>query len=689
MTAIAPPSAGRRHSAPPTVAGSLRRLVARDRAVDGAWVLPATAGVMGLAAVLYLVNLTVSGFANVFYSGAAWAASQSWVAWFMGSVDPANFITVDKPPLATMVMGLSVRLFGLSPASILLPEALMGVAAVALVMATVRRTLGAPASIIAGLVTALTPAAVLIFRYNNPDALLALLWAGAAYALVRALETDRLRWLALAGALVGLAFETKLLQGYLVLPAFAITYAVAGRGSWRRRVAGLVVAAASVTVASAWWVLPMTLLPASARAFVGGSSDGTALNLVLGYDGLARVLGGTAGGGQGNGGTFSGTPGLLRLFNTELGGQIGWFLPLSVVGLAAGLVARARAARTDLARASFLMWGLWLAINAAVYSLMSGTIHSYYVVAMAPAVGALVGGGVVAIWRARERHPWAGLALGLAMVGSAGVALMLLDRTPSFAPGLGLVVLAATSLTVPVLTLRATARTRRLQLAAAGLGLAALLAGPAAYAIDTMQTAYSGGDPAAGPSAGRDGGFGGPGGSGGQTAFVGGFAAGAASGAGSASGPASAAPSGAGVASDPGGSFGGGMGGPGGVSLSSDVVGYLEANQGGAKWLLAVSDSTTAGQIELSTGRAVMSTGGFTGSDNALSLAQLRAYVASGQLRFIELGGQGAGPGGGSTSSDVSSWVGSACSAVTVNGTATSVYDCSSAATASSLAAGS
>ncbi len=168
MTAIAPPSAGDRQSAPRAVPAGLQRLLARDRAANPVWVLPATAGVMALTAVLYLVNLTVSGYANVFYSGAAWAASQSWAAWFMGAVDPASFITVDKPPLATMVMGLSVRLFGLSSASILLPEALMGVATVALVMATVRRTFGAPASIIAGLVTALTPAAVLIFRYNIP-----------------------------------------------------------------------------------------------------------------------------------------------------------------------------------------------------------------------------------------------------------------------------------------------------------------------------------------------------------------------------------------------------------------------------------------------------------------------------------------------------------------------------------------
>ncbi len=675
MTTLAPASPGSPAAQAPAIStGGFRSLV-RDRARDGAWVLPATAAVMALTAVVYLVNLTVSGFANVFYSGAAWAASQSWSAWFMGSIDPSNFITVDKPPLATMVMGLSVRLFGLSSASILLPEALMGVATVGLVMATVRRTFDAPASIIAGLVTALTPAAVLIFRYNNPDALLTLLFAGAAYAFIRALETDRLRWLALAGTLVGLGFETKLLQAFLVLPAFAVTYALVGPGSIRRRIAGLAVAAVSVAVASAWWVVPMTLLPLGSRAFVGGSTDGTALNLVLSYDGLGRIFGGTgngAGGGAGGGGGFSGSPGFLRLFNSQLGGQIAWFLPLAVVGLVAGLASRLRAPRTDVARAAFLMWGLWLAVHAIVFSFMSGVIHSYYAVAMAPAVGALVGGGVVALWRARERLPWAGVTLGLAMVGSAGVAMTLLDRTPSFMPGLGLVVLAVTAATVPLFAIRATGSRVRVQVAAVALGIAMLLAGPAAYAVSTMQTAYSGGDPSAGPASTASSSFGGPGG---QAAPVG-FG---------------------GAGGSPGGNvgfggFGGVGGGPVGSTLDTATLDYLAANQGSASWLLAASNSTSAGQIELSTGRAVMSIGGFTGSDNALSLAQLKAYVASGELRFIELPGQGGGggPTGGQSRSEVSTWVQSACTAVTVDGAATSVYDCSAASptTASSSAGG-
>jgi 4-amino-4-deoxy-L-arabinose transferase-like glycosyltransferase len=655
VTTLAPPTAEPRLAPAQAPSARLARTLTRARAGEAAWVLPATAGVLVLAAVLYIVNLTVSGYANVYYSGAAWAASQSWAAWFMGSIDPANFITVDKPPLATMAMGLSVRLFGLSSASILLPQAMMGVGTVALTMAIVRRTFGGSASVVAGLVTALTPAAVLIFRYNNPDALLTLLLVGSAYALIRALENDGLRWLVLAGVLVGLGFETKLLQAFLVLPVFAVVYAIAAPGSIRRRMAGLAVAAASVIVASAWWVVGMELIPAASRAYIGGSTNNSALDLVLGYDGLGRIFGqggggGAPGGGQGGGG-FSGTPGVLRLFNSQLGGQIAWFLPLSVVGLVAGLASRFRAPRTDLARAAYLMWGGWLAVHAIVFSFMSGVIHSYYVVAIAPAVGALVGGGVVAMWRARERHQWVGLVLGLALLGSAGVALMLLERTPDFVPGLGLVILAVTAVTLPVLALPTAVSRGRAQAVAVLLGLTMLLAAPAAYAVDTMTTAYSGGDPSAGPASTSTGG--GPG-----------------NGIAGVRGAMGQPPSGTMGGPDNGG-FGGGQGG----SLDAATLDYLVANQGAATWIVAVSDATSASQIELFTGRSVMSMGGFTGSDNALTLERLRALVASGDLRFVSTGGGGGG-GGQAGSSEVSSWVASSCTAVSVSGATTSIYDC-------------
>ena len=623
------------------------------------WAVAAQLGVAGLAAIVYIVNLTVSGFANTYYSAAALAASQSWSAWFFGSIDSASFITVDKPPLSTMVMGLSVRLFGLSSWTVLLPEALMGVGTVVLLMAIVRRTFGSWAAVIAGLVAALTPAAVLIFRYNNPDALLTLLLVGSAYAFIRSLERASLRWVLAAAVLVGLAFNTKYLQGWLVLPAFAIVWAIAAPGGIRRRAAGLGVALVGVLVASGWWVLVMELLPASARPFIGGSTNNSALDLVLGYDGLGRIFGGSSagpGGGGGGGGGFSGTPGILRLFNDQLGGQAAWFLPLSGLGLAVGLWARRHAPRTDIRRAAYLMWGLWLAVHVVVFSFMSGIIHSYYVVAMAPAIGALVGGGVVELWtmRARDqRLPWAGLVLAGGLLATAATAWLVLARTPAFVPGLAIGVVALTVTVSLVVLLPARLLDRRVQLAAVALGVAVLLAGPAAYALDTMTTAYSGGDPSAGPQVASADGRG-PGNFGGGAPNVG-------------SAPGGGAPNGG---------FGpaGGFGPIGGEAASSTMTTYLAANRGTATWIVAVTSANQAGSIELATGLPVMAMGGFTGSDPAPTLAQLQAMVASGQLRYVIVGGAGAGPGGGNTTlSAIDAWV--QANGTVVSSVSSNLYD--------------
>jgi 4-amino-4-deoxy-L-arabinose transferase-like glycosyltransferase len=638
MTTITAPEA--RRSIGSRLPALLARLVG-VRAAEASWVAPAMLGVVGLAAILYLLNLTVSGYANTYYSAAALAGSQSWSAWFFGSIDSANFITVDKPPLGTMLIGLSVRLFGLSSWSILLPEALAGIGTVVILMATVRRTFGPAAAVMAGLVSALTPAAVLIFRYDNPDALLTLLLVGAAYAFVRSLERGSLRWVATAAILVGFGFLTKYLQAWFVLPAFALTWLVAAPGTLGRRVVGLAVAFVSVIVASGWWVAIMELIPAASRPYIGGSETNSVLQLLLGYDGLGRIFGqggGAGGPGGGGGGGFSGTPGLLRLFNAELGGQVAWLLPLALVSIGIGLIARRRFARTDAKRAAYLMWGLWLAIHAVVFSFMSGIIHSYYAVVMAPAIGALVGGGLVELWRFRERVRWGGVALAGAVIGSAILAWQLLERTATFAPGLGIAIVALSVPVAAVLASPAGSIGRRPALIASAVGLLLMLAGPAAYAIDTMQTAYGGGDPSAGPTAtdasGRPGFAGGGNGPGGGFAG-GGFAGGT-------------APSGAGGQA-------GGIAG-GGSQVDSALVDYLVANRGGATWIVAVSGANEAGSIELSSGLPVMAMGGFSGGDPAPTLAQLQAYVASGQLRYILLGSGGRG-GLNSASSDVSSWV--------------------------------
>jgi 4-amino-4-deoxy-L-arabinose transferase-like glycosyltransferase len=670
-----------RSSSPPLPSA----LAGRLRAAAGDWTVRSATGIGLLAAVMYLWNLTASGYANAYYSAAALAASQSWTAWFFGSLDAGNFITVDKPPLATMLMGLSVRLFGLSSWSILLPEALLGMGSVLLLFAIVRRQFGNVAAVIAGVVMALTPVAVLMFRYDHPDALLVFTMLLGAYGAQRAIEDGRHRWLVLAGVAVGLAFLAKYLQGFLVGPAFMLAYAIAGNASLRRRMAGVAVFSAATLATAGAWLAAVAATPASLRPYIGGSTNNSVLDLVFGYDGLGRIFGGS--GGQG-GATFSGVPGLLRLFNSEFGGQISWLLPFAIVAAGTGLLLTLRAARTDLGRAGYLMWGGWLAVHAIVFSYMSGIVHSYYAVAMAPAIGALVGAGTVALWRLRDRFYFGGLALAGLTLLSVAWAYMLLARSPAFVPWLGsaivgLGVAAAAFVAVPVL------RRRRIGALLGVAALGAMLAGPAAFSIDTVNTAYSGSIVSAGPSAtvadalsGSQAGQGGPGGIANQPNQGGTLARANVPGldgtSGSTSGlPAGTAPSGSGQTGlgSAGGSTAGG-GGQGGTDAA--LAEYLLANRGSATWIVAVSDAMSAAQIELQTGAPVMAMGGWSGSDNAITLDQLKADVASGKLRFIILSGQGGGRAG---SSEIAAWVQANGKAVTVSGSSTALYDLSGAAT--------
>ena len=673
MSTIARPAA---RSAIPAAFGRLAGR-ATERARADAWALPALAGVAALAAVLYLVNLTVSGYANTYYALAAQAASQSWSAWFFGSLDASNFITLDKPPLATMVMGLSVRLFGLSSWSILLPQALMGIGTVVVLFVVVRRSFGTVAAAIAGTVMALTPAAVLIFRYDNPDALLTLLLVTAAWALLRSLDAGRLRWLALAGTLVGLGFMTKFLQAWLVLPVFALVWTVAAPGGWRRRIAGLAVAAVTVAVASLAWPVAVDLVPSASRPFIGGSTNNSVMDLVLGYDGLGRIFGGVGNGGTTSGGGggmgFGGETGILRMFNSQFGGQVAWLIPYALVALASGLWIRRRAGRRDPGLVGYLLWGGWLVVHVLVFSFMSGVIHSYYVVALAPAVAALVGAGTVELWRLRARSRVAGLVLAGAILASGALAWGLLERTPDFAPGLGVAILAVTTACSLVIAVPAVGR-QRLALIATTVALAALLAGPAAYAAQTMASAHSGGDPAAGP-AGSSRMGGGPGGQafadGATAAIPGGNVDGAPPTSGTVPPgglPSGGGPSGAGI---------------GGSAVDATLTTYLAAHAGAARWIVAVSGSGTAAGIQLATGLPVMAMGGFNGSDAAPTLEQLRAYVASGELRYVLLDSGGGGGGGGAPGSASTSgrdaWVTSTCTVVDTGSTGGTLYDCAGA----------
>ena len=393
------------------------------RRTRGDWV---ALGVMLLAAcVIFFINLTASGYANEFYSAAAQAGSVSWKAFLWGSLDSGNAITVDKPPAALWLMALSVRILGLSSFAILLPEALMGVATTYLLYATVRRYWGNWAGIVTGFIFMLTPVAALMFRFNNPDALLVLLMTGATHALLRSLEyanhpsgnRKRTWWMVLAGALIGFGFLTKQLQVLLVLPGFALAFLLASPTGMVRRILDSLAAIASMIVAAGWWVLLTVIVPASDRPYIGGSQRNSFLELTFGYNGFGRLTGseegsvipghGHEGGGMpaggGRGGGKWGQTGLNRLFSGEFGTQISWLAPLAFAGIVISLLVIGRAVRTDVRRASVIAFGGWLTVTWLVFSFMAGIFHQYYTVALAPALAAMVAIGAFSLWIARDK----------------------------------------------------------------------------------------------------------------------------------------------------------------------------------------------------------------------------------------------------------------------------------------------
>ncbi len=368
--------------------GRLRRLV-RGPSTDPRWARPSLLAVLAITALLYLWDLSRNGYANDFYAAAVQAGTKSWKAFFFGSFDSSSFITVDKTPASLWVMELSGRIFGFNTWSMLVPQALEGVASVGLLYAAVRRWFGPSAGLAAGVVLALTPVAALMFRFNNPDALLVLLMTAAACAVTIAIEKGKTRWLVLCGVLIGFAFLAKMLQAFLVLPGFALAYLWAGPGRLRRRIWQTLAGLGGVIAGAGWWVAIAELVPAADRPYFGGSTDNNILELAFGYNGLGR-LDGSETGGLGNTG---GATGVFRLFHSEFGGQISWLLPAALIALAALLWVSRRAPRTSRTRAFALLWGGWLLITGATFSYMQGIIHPYYMVALAPAIAALIGVG--------------------------------------------------------------------------------------------------------------------------------------------------------------------------------------------------------------------------------------------------------------------------------------------------------
>ncbi|MVU81713.1 glycosyl transferase [Nocardia sp. ET3-3] len=569
------------------------------------WERPLTLSLLIATAVVYLWGLGGAGWGNGYYAAAVQSGTQSWKALLFASLDPQNSITVDKPPAAMWVMGLSGRIFGFDAWSMFAPQALMGVASVALLIAAVRRWAGPAAGLIAGAALAVTPVAAMMFRFNNPDALMLLLLVAAAYCTVRSLDAGGERfwssstgWLVGAGVLMGFGFLAKMMQAFLVLPGLALVVLVAGAAGWRTRIGQLAAAGVALVVSSGWYVALVALWPAGSRPYIGGSTSNSLWELAVDYNGLGRVFGNHSGGGprpnptavpdpvqhaadqmpRGGFGGFGSQPGLTRLFSGELATEFSWLLPAALIALLAGLWLTRRLPRTDRVRAGLLLFGGWLLVTGVVLSTMSRSFHSYYSMELVPAMAALIGIGATQLWW-RRAHPAARVTLAVMSLATGVWSFALLHRTPEWLPWLrwtlvALAVLAAAALLIAP-------KLPRFSLAIGVFALVAGLLGPTAYTLETVAQPHNGGSPTAGPSrSGR----------------------------------------------------GGGGGRDGGSAVDPAIIDLINGSD--ARWAAAAQGAQDVSTLELTTGKALLAVGGFSGRDPSPSLAQFQQYVADHQIGY-------------------------------------------------------
>lgn len=646
------------------------------------WHRLALAAITLVSIFMNFFQLGTNGFANLYYAVGVRSMLDSWHNFFFVSYDPGGFVTIDKPPLGFWLQVASSWLFGFTPFSVFLPQALAGVLSVLLLYYLVRRHFGILAGLFAALALAVSPISVVTNRNNTIDSTLALVLLLGAWAVLRAAETGKLRWLLLSAAIVGLGFNVKMMEAYLVVPAFALLYLLAAPRGWLTRIGHLALAAVLLVAVSFSWAAAVDLTPATLRPYVGSTQDNSELSLALGYNGVdrligmfrggwrgpagppnggngagARAFGGTTSGGasfrppfgngeggqfvrpgsspgqpsvrpnrpsSGNGRSFfgggggmfgTGRAGPLRLFQAALGSQIGWLLPLALLGVVAVAWQRRPRPQADRRQKSLILWGAWL-LTMGVFFSVAGFFHPYYLTVMAPAVAALVGIGLATMWRDYRRGSWRGWLLPLALAATVGEQVYLLSADATWEhrlvpPLVALAVGGAVALVAARLVRGPSVRDLRwMRLAGPALGIAflALLAAPTVWAATPVIQNEVSPMPSAGPGPGR------------------------------------------GIV---------GMPGPGRNSgVDSALLNYLEAHRGGAEYLVAVESSNQADPLILATNQPVMALGGFSGSDPILTTSQLAQLVASGKLRYALVAGSGHfGFMGGGRQSGLTQWI--------------------------------
>jgi len=608
------------------------------------WQRLALGGVMLISLFMNFYQLGQNGFGNLYYAAGVRSMLDNWHNFFFVSFDPGGFVSIDKPPLGFWLQTLSAKIFGFTPFSVYLPQALAGVLSVALLYHLVRRHFGVAAGLLAALALALSPISVVTNRNNTIDSTLALVLLLGAWAVLRAAETGRLRWLLLCAVTVGIGFNIKMLEAYLVVPAFGLLYLLAAPRSVWKRIGHLAVAGVLLLAISLSWALAVDLTPASLRPYVGSSQNNSEISLALGYNGISRLIGHLGFGGQtntgarntnGNGGTVpqpqqgtgqrppqgttqqqspqgtrqqppqggggaggafnTGTPGPLRLFNEPLAGQTAWLLPLALLGILAVAWQRRPRLQHDWQQQSLVLWGMWL-LTMGIFFSVAGFFHQYYMTEMAPAIAALFGIGLVTMWQDYQRSGWRGWLLPLALIATALEQIHILNSYPTWGqwliPVIAVLCLLGSAVLI-ILRLRSSVGFDRGQvrflLPALSIAILSLMIAPTVWAgIPVLQNVQAQ-LPVAGPSQRGD------------------------------------------------------FGGNRGASVNTTLVSYLEANQGKATFLVATPSSMTADEIILTTNKPVMALGGFSGGDPILTTSQLASLVKNGTVRFFLLNSTGSG----------------------------------------------
>ncbi|WP_051899223.1 ArnT family glycosyltransferase [Sciscionella sediminilitoris] len=591
------------------------------------WQQRTLAGILLATAVMYLWELGDGTFGNTYYSAAVKSMTQSFTNFLFGSFDAYGTVTVDKPPMALWPQAISVLVFGFHGWSLLLPQALAGIATVFLLHRTVRRWAGENAALCAAGIFLITPISAVINRYNNPDTLLILLLVAAVYALTRAIETEtgrtRTKWLLWCAFFIGCGFTTKMMQAWIIVPGVALTYLLAANTTLKRRMLDLLAATGVLLVSSFWWVALHGLWPGK-RPYMGGSGNGSALDLIFGYNGLGRIFGMSPagmggpqphGGGSGPHGGGPGGPGgkgnhlmisggnsetgLGRMFSAEVGGQISWLLPLCLLVLLMVAVAgvrrlRAREQGDAIERAGWFLWGSWLLVTALVFSYAQGIWHSYYTSMLSPAMAAVAGYGLVKLWRYYRSDSAAWLLMPLATVLTAVWAFLLVSRDTSWNGWVGPVLIALAVLALAGLFLGRISASHKRKIGRSGFVLAvvALLFAPAVWSVASVNNHSD--LPSAGPQ---------------DTADM------------------------------PPGLAGGANG-----ALSAEqqrILDYAHRHKGGAEIALAVNSGATPGaDFIMNSADPVIAMGGFGGEDDAPTVAQLARWVREGKLAYVLASGR-------------------------------------------------